>query len=105
MLIYFQLSIRVGTKKCQDSRLSLNPSNALKGINITSLQIFFIHINMIDYMATAIHIQRQKFLKIKTETNGCIPHFLIMPDRVKLLTIPCKYTLTKAVFVSKAHAW
>ena len=66
---------------------------------------FFIHINMIDYMATAIHIQRQKFLKIKTETNGCIPHFLIMPDRVKLLTIPCKYTLTKAVFVSKAHAW
>lgn len=31
-VIHFHLNIRVGTKKCQDSRLSLNPSNALKGI-------------------------------------------------------------------------
>lgn len=102
-LIYFHLNIRVGTKKCQDSKLSLNPSSGLKGINIIWLR-HFIHINnMIEvyYMTVAIYIQRPKFLK--TFRNKWLSSFrtycLIMHDLVKFLVSGS--ILTIVAFVSR----
>jgi hypothetical protein len=45
----FYLNIRVGIKKCQDSRLSLIPSNVLRGINYVTPP-FFVHVNIVDYI-------------------------------------------------------
>jgi hypothetical protein len=43
-VIYFHLNFRVGTEKCQGSRISLNLSNAVRGININSLHLCYPHI-------------------------------------------------------------
>jgi len=48
-VIYFHLNFRVGTKKCQGSRISLNLSNVLRGINIREILQWLEKIWVIDW--------------------------------------------------------